>query len=36
MSKSEKRVAMSWLLVRIPLLAVFTLSASYALAYYFP
>ncbi len=31
-----KKVAISWLLIRIPLLAAFTLGASYVLAYYFP
>ncbi len=31
-----RSVAASWILIRIPLLAAFSITASYVLAYYFP
>jgi hypothetical protein len=36
MSRRRKRFVLSWLLLRVPLLAAFSVTASYVLAYYFP
>ena len=36
MHRRRRRLTISWLLLRVPLLAAISLVASYALAYYFP
>ena len=36
MHRRQRRLVISWLLLRVPLLAAFALGASYTLAYYFP
>jgi hypothetical protein len=36
MSREQKRTAMSWFLLKIPMAATFAITASYVLAYYFP